>query len=186
MPAWSRTAAAISSAPPYPSTAARARCSRWGRQRQHYHSCLLQRLRRGLPRCRPGRGQQRQSLRHHYRRWHPRQRWHGVRAKSKPADRNPARSHRPAAGERGHRPGLVGAGLSQGRKWKYSSGLHGQCDDPSSQRPIQCDFGGGTLTVAADAGITTFSDVTLDTAGTYTLQATASGLMPATTAPLTS
>ena len=32
-------------------------------------------------------------------------------------------------------------------------------------------------------GVATFSDVTLDTAGTYTLQATASGLMPATTAP---
>ncbi len=65
-PAWSRTAAATSSAPPL--GAARpitGRCSKCARQRHHHHSRFLQRHQRHRARCRPGRGQQRQSLRHH-------------------------------------------------------------------------------------------------------------------------
>ena len=65
--AWSRTAAAISSAPPSGAAASpTARCSRWPRAAAcHHHPRYLQRHQRGQPERRPDRGQQRRSLRHH-------------------------------------------------------------------------------------------------------------------------
>ena len=65
MPAWSRTPAATSSARPH--TAARrttARCSRWQRAPTPLPPWLPLPARTAPPLCRPGRGRQRQPLRH--------------------------------------------------------------------------------------------------------------------------
>ena len=229
-------AAAISSAPPPRRRQQQRRRHgvRVGQEHRHpLRARQLQRRQRSKPRGRAGRGQQRQSLRHHLLR---RQRRllarcsSGSRAPapcpSSPASTAPTAptprpgwSRTPAAISSAplqavapnadgtvfelspnqptatqlvvtaQPPASVGTGQAfsvqvsaEDANGNIVPGFTGNVTIQVASGPSNATLG-GTLTVAADTGVATFSDVTLDTAGTYTLQATASGLMPATTAP---